>query len=138
MSMKMTAALYKAGTTLYDGNTIIDSSLMKQMVDDFNEHYKKDQFNHYHYGTFNGNSFPNVNLEDITHKINNVYIKDDCIMADIDILDTPKGGVVQEIMQQCYGKDGKNIHASLDLIKHDGKIDIHSVSLNLNNENYEK
>ena len=138
MSIKMTATLYKAGTPLSDGNTIIDSSLMKQMVDDFNEHYKKDQFNYYHYGTISGKSFPNVNFEDITHKINDVYIKDDRIMADIDILDTPKGNIVQEIMQQCYGKDRKNIHASLDLIEHDGKIDIHSISLNINNENYEK
>ena len=136
--MKMTAMLYKAGTTLYDGNTIIDSSLMKQMVDDFNKHFQNEQINHYHYGTINGNSFPNVIFEDITHKINGVYVKDDCIMADIDILDTHKGNIVQEIMQQCYGKDRKNIYASLDLIKHDGKIDIHSVSLNLNNENYEK
>ena len=136
--VKLTTILYKAGTTLYDGNTIIDSSLMKQMVDDFNEHYKNDQFNHYHYGTFSGNSFPVINIEDITHKINNVYIKDGCIMADIDILDNPKGKVVQEMMKQCYGKDRKNIHASLDLIKHDGKLDIHSVSLNINNKNYEK
>ena len=127
--IKAIMPVYKAGTTLYDGNTIIDSSLMKQMVNDFNEHYKNDQFNHYHYGTISGKSFPNVNLEDITHKINNVYVKDDCIMADIDILDTPKGLSVQEMMQQRYGK---NIHASLDLIKHDGKIDIHSVSLNIN------
>jgi len=127
--IKAIMPVYKAGTTLYDGNTIIDSSLMKQMVDDFNEHYKKDQFNHYHYGTISGKSFPNVNFEDITHKINNIYIKDDCIMADIDILDTPKGLSVQEIIQQCYGKDRKNIHASLDLIGHDGKIDIHSISL---------
>lgn len=136
--IKVIMPVYKAGTTLYDGNTIIDSSLMKQMVDDFNKHSQNKQINHYHYGTFSGNSFPNVNFEDITHKINNIYIKDECIMADIDILDTPKGEIIQEIMQQCYGKDRKNIHASLDLIKHDGKIDIHSVSLNLNNENYEK
>lgn len=119
----MTTVLYKAGTPLYDGNTIIDSSLMKQMVDDFNEHYKNDPFNHYHYGTFSGKSFPVINLEDITHKINNVYIKDDCIMADIDILDTPKGKDVQELLEH------DNIRPSLDLIKHDGKLDIHSVSL---------
>ena len=30
-----------------------------------------------------------------------------------------------------------NIRPSLDLIEHNGKIDIHSVSLNINNENYE-
>jgi len=128
----MTTVLYKAGTTLYDGNTIIDSSLMKQMVDDFNEHYKNDQFNHYHYGTFSGKSFPVINIEDITHKINNVYIKDDCIMADINILDTPKGKFVQKLLEY------DNVKPSLDLIKHDGKIDIHSVSLNVNNKNYEK
>lgn len=132
MSIKMTTVLYKAGTTLYDGNTIIDSSLMKQMVDDFNEHYKNDQFNHYHYGTFSGKSFPVINIEDITHKINNVYIKDDCIMADINILDTPKGKFVQKLLEY------DNVKPSLDLIKHDGKIDIHSVSLNVNNKNYEK
>lgn len=123
MSIKMTTVLYKAGTTLYDDNTIIDSSLMKQMVDDFNEHYKNDPFNHYHYGTFSDKSFPVINIEDITHKINNVYIKDDCIMADIDILDTPKGKTVQELLEH------DNIRPSLDLIKHDGKIDIYSVSL---------
>lgn len=136
--MKISTVLYKAGTTMSDGNTMIDSSLMKQMVDDFNEHFQNEQINHYHYGTISDKPFPNVNFEDITHKINNVYIKDDCIITDIDILDTPKGKAIQEIMQQCYGKNRKNIHASLDLIKHDGKIDIHSVSLNLNNENYEK
>ena len=129
--MKLTTTVYKAGTALSDGNTIIDPSLMKRMVDDFNAHYKNDQFNHYHYGTISGDSFPNVNFEDITHKINNVYIKDNNIMADIDILDTPKGNIVQEIMQQCYGKDRKNIHASLDLIEHDGKLDIHLVSLSI-------
>lgn len=129
--MKLITTVYKAGTTLSDGNTVIDPSLMKQMVDDFNTHHKNDQFNHYHYGTISGDSFPNVNFEDITHKINDVYIKDDRIMADIDILDTPKGNIVQEIMQQCYGKDRKNIHASLDLIEHDGKLDIHSVSLSI-------
>ena len=131
MSIKMTAKLYKVGTPLSDGNTIIDSSLMKQMVDDFNEHYKKDQFNYYHYGTINGKSFPNVNFEDITHKINSVYIKDGCIMTDIDILDAPKGNVVQKLLEH------DNIRPSLDLIEHNGKIDIHSVSLNINNENYE-
>lgn len=136
MSMKMTAVLFKAGTPLSDGNTIIDSSLMKQMVNDFNEHFQNEQINHYHYGTINGESFSNVDFDDITHKINNVYIKDKHIMSDINILDNPKGKIIQEIMQQCYGKNRKNIHASLDLIKHDGKIDIHSVSLNLNNENY--
>lgn len=129
--MKLTTTVYKAGTPLSDGNTIIDPSLMKRMVDDFNAHYKNDQFNHYYYGTISGDSFPNVNFEDITHKINNVYIKDNNIMADIDILDTPKGNIVQEIMQQCYGKDRKNIYASLDLIEHDGKLDIHSVSLHI-------
>ena len=135
--IKLTSIIYKAGTPLSDGNTI-DSSLMKQMVNDFNEHSQNEQINHYHYGTFSENSFPNVSFEDITHKINDVYVKDDRILADIDILDTPKGNIVQEIMQQCYGKDRKNIHASLDLIEHDGKIDIHSISLNINNENYEK
>ena len=122
--MKLTT-IYKTGTPLYDGNTIIDSSLMKQMVDDFNEHYKNDQFNHYHYGTISGKSFPNVNFEDITHKINNVYIKDGCIMADIDILDTPKGKAIQELLEH------DNVRPSLDLIKYDGKIDIHSVSLHI-------
>ncbi len=42
------------------------------------------------------------------------------------------------MMQQCYGKNRKNICPSLDLIEHDGKLDIHSISLNINNENYEK
>jgi len=121
--------VYKAGTILYDGNTIIDSSLMKQMVDDFNERYNKDQHNSYHYGTISGKSFPNVNFEDITHKINNVYIKDDCIMADIDILDTPKGKAIQELLEY------NNVRPSLDLIKHDGKLDIHSVSLNISKNN---
>ena len=121
--------VYKAGTTLYDGNTVMDSSLMKQMVNDFNEHYKKDQFNHYHYGTISGKSFPNVNFEDITHKINNVYIKDGCIMADIDILDTPKGKTIQELLEH------NNVRPSLDLIKYDGKLDIHSISLNITKNN---
>lgn len=124
MSMKMTTVLYKAGTLLSDGNTI-DSSLMKQMVNDFNEHFQNEQINHYHYGTFSENSFPlNVNFEDMTHKINNVYIKDNHIMADIDILDTPKGKVIQELLEH------DRISPSLDLIEHNGKIDIHSVSLN--------
>lgn len=129
MSIKMTAVLYKAGTTLYDNNTIINSSLMKQMVDEFNERYKKDQHNSYHYGTFSGNSFPNVNFEDITHKINNVYIKDGCIMANIDILDTPKGKIVQKLLEY------DNVKPSLDLIEHDGKLDIHSISLNISKNN---
>ena len=129
--IKLTSTIYKAGTPLSDGNTI-DSSLMKQMVNDFNEHFQNEQINHYHYGTFSENSFPlNVNFEDITHKINNVYIKDGCIMTDIDILDTPKGEVVQELLEHY------NVRPSLDLIERNGKIDIHSVSLNINNENYE-
>ena len=122
--VKLTSIIYKAGTPLSDGNTIIDSSLMKQMVNDFNEHYQNEQINHYHYGTFSDNSFPNVNFEDITHKINNVYIKDGCIMADINILDTPKGKVLQELLEH------NNVRPSLDLIEHDGKLDIHSVSFN--------
>ena len=52
-------------------------------------------------------------------------------MTDIDILDTPKGEVVQKLLEH------DNIRPSLDLIEHNGKIDIHSVSLILNNENYE-
>ena len=127
--IKAIMPVYTAGTVLYDGTTVIDSSLMKQMVDDFNEHYKNDQFNHYHYGTISGKSFPIVNIEDITHKINNVYIKDDCIMADIDILDTPKGKTIQELLEH------DNVKPSLDLIKHDGKIDIHSISLNITKNN---
>ena len=122
--IKLTSIIYKAGTPLSDGNTI-DSSLMKQMVNDFNEHFQNEQTNHYHYGTFSENSFPlNVNFEDITHKINNVYIKDNHIMADIDILDTPKGKAIQELLEH------DRISPSLDLIEHNGKIDIHSVSLN--------
>ena len=135
MSIKMTAVVYKAGTTIYDENTVIDSSLMKQMVNDFNEHYQNAQINHYHYGTFSDNSFPNINFEDITHKINNVYIKDDRIMADIDILDTPKGKDLQELLEH------NNVKPSLDLIKHDGKLDIRSVSFNYFkklSKNYEK
>ena len=123
--IKLTSIIYKAGTPLSDGNTI-DSSLMKQMVNDFNEHFQNEQINHYHYGTFSENSFPlNVNFEDMTHKINNVYIKDKHIMADIDILDTPKWKSIQELLEH------DNIKASLDLIGHNGKIDIHSVSLNI-------
>lgn len=99
MSMKMTTVLYKVGTPLSDGNTIIDSSLMKQMVDNFNEHFQNEQNNHYHYGTFSENPFPNVNFENITHKIDKVYVKGDSIMSDIDILDTPKGEVVQKLLE---------------------------------------
>ena len=121
--VKLTSIIYKAGTPLSDGNTI-DSSLMKQMVNNFNEHFQNEQINHYHYGSFSENSFPlNVNFDDITHKINNVYIKDNHIMADIDILDTPKGKVIQELLEH------DRISPSLDLIEHNGKIDIHSVSL---------
>ena len=121
--IKLTSTIYKAGTPLSNGNTI-DSSLMKQMVNDFNEHFQNEQINYYHYGTFSENSFPlNVNFEDITHKINNVYIKDNRIMADIDILDTPKGKAIQELLEH------DKIRPSLDLIEHNGKIDIHSVSL---------
>lgn len=99
MSMKMTTVLYKVGTPLSDGNTI-DSSLMKHMVNDFNEHFQNEQINHYHYGTFSENSFPlNVNFEDITHKIDKVYIKGDSIMSDIDILDTPKGEAIQKLLE---------------------------------------
>lgn len=122
--VKLTSIIYKAGTPLSNGNTI-DSSLVKQMVNDFNEHFQNEQINHYHYGTFNENSFPlNVNFEVVTHKINNVYIKDNHIMADIDILDTPKWKVIQELLE--YDR----IRPSLDLIEHNGKINIHSVSLN--------
>lgn len=123
--VKLTSIIYKAGTPVSDGNTI-DSSLMKQMVDDFNEHFQNEQINHYHYGTFSENSFPlNVNFEDISHKINNVYIKDNRIMADIDILDTPKGKVIQELLEH------DRIRPSLDLIERNGKIVIHSISLNI-------
>ena len=122
--MKLTTTLYKAGTTLSDGNTIIDSSLMKQKVDEYIEHFQNDQINYDHYGTTGGKSFPYVNLEDITHKINNVYVKDDHIMADIVILDTPKGKELQELLEH------DNVKPSLDLIEHDGKLDIHSVSFN--------
>ena len=111
--------VYKAETPLYDGNTIIDSSLMKQMVNDFNEHFQNEQINYYHYGTFSGNSFTNIGFEDIT------------LMVDIDILDTPKGKIVQKLLEH------DSIMPTLNLIKHDGKLDIHSVSLNINNENYE-
>ena len=45
-------------------------------------------------------------------------------MADIDILDTPKGKAIQELLEH------DRISPSLDLIEHNGKIDIHSVSLN--------
>lgn len=125
MSIKITTVIYKAGTTLYDGTTVIDSSLMKQMVNDFNKHHENEQDNSYHYGTFSGYSSLNVNFEDITHKIDNIYIKDNSIMADIDILDTPKGKIIQELLERG------NIRPSLDLIEHDGRFDIHSVSLNL-------
>ena len=53
-------------------------------------------------------------------------------MADIDILDTHKGKAVQKLLEH------DNVRPSLDLIKCDGKIDIHSVSLNINDKNYEK
>lgn len=41
-----------------------------------------------------------INLSEITHKIKNVSLINDTLVSEIDILDTPKGKIVQELIKE--------------------------------------
>jgi len=124
--MKVTVTLYKAGTTLYDGTTIIEQKQMEQMVEAFNNNLQDiHKSGASYYGTIGGKSFPNVNFEYITHKIERVYVEGDSIKADLEILDTPLGKDVMKLLEVDAVKP------SLEFIKcGDNSISIHTVSIN--------
>lgn len=113
--MKVTATLYKAGTKLYNGITIIDQKQMKQMVEAFNNNLqdiRKSGASHY-----------GMCEDHITHKIERVYIEGDSIMADLEILDIPRGREVMKLLE------ADAVKPSLEFILCSNGLSIHTVSL---------
>lgn len=114
--MKVTATLYKAGTKLHDGITIIDQKQMEQMVEIFNNNLQDiRKSGASHYGMYG---------DHITHKIERVYIEGDSIKADLEILDIPRGRDAMKLLEVDA------IKPSLEFIKlGNDSISIHTVSL---------
>lgn len=99
---------------------IIDPSLM---IDAVNKYQDKviGSLDHPCFGYAEGKQ----NLCDVTHRINNVYIKDNKVYTDITILNTPKGNAIKELINS-----GMKVHASPNLLMNGDKtVDIISIDL---------
>ena len=93
------------GEPIYDG-TILSLEAAEKLVNEFNENPNT------HLGEFLNCGFPDTNLQNVSHKINKVSIEGKYVMAEIEILDTPQGKIVQDILNS----DG-NLFGSASLLK---------------------
>lgn len=50
-------------------------------------------------GEFTGNDETSVNLQNVTHVVENVRVDGDYVIADVKILDTPQGLVLQDMIK---------------------------------------
>lgn len=55
------------------------------------------------FGIFNLNGNEEVTLNNTSHCVTNLYIEDNCLKADIDILDTPNGRMLKEHLDKGEG-----------------------------------
>ena len=94
------------GEPIYDGTTILSLEAAERLVNEFNENLNT------HLGEFLNCNFPDINLQNISHKINKVTIEGKYVMAEMEILDTPQGKIVQDIFNS-----GGNLFGSASLLK---------------------
>ena len=99
---------------------IFDENSMKRAVNEFRKKLKAGQKKHkYMFGSFNKDNdiCPDIRLEHISHRINDVYNDGDKVTVDLDILQTPAGDTIKKLLDA-----GMKLHASPSLITMDNKI----------------
>ena len=95
-------------------NNIYDQSNIDKIISDFN---KKS----YLYGELDHPDKFDVNLSKVSHKINDIFVQNGTLMADIDVLKTPNGDVLKTLI------DNDMFHFSArysGTIGDDGKVEI--------------
>ena len=123
---------------------VFDKNVMKRAVNKFRKNLKMGELEHKSkFGSFNkdtktiddfaGTAF-DIELEHVSHRINDVYNKGDKAYVDLDILNTPAGDDIKKLLDA-----GMKLHASPELIVNGDKV-IELVSIGLypdtiNNQN---
>lgn len=64
----------------------------------YNEEILKPFLNKSFMGELNHPESPVINLKEVSHKINNLRIEENNLVGDLEILDTPKGEVLKQII----------------------------------------
>ena len=93
------------GEPIYDG-TILSLEAAERLINEFNENPNT------HLGEFLNCNFQDTNLQNVSHKIVKVTIEGKYVMAEMEILDTPQGKIIQDI----FNSDG-NLFGSASLLR---------------------